>query len=222
MSIKRYGADGFTDLTTAKRFNGEDWDNLTIAKRFDGENWVDLLSGDTPSSGNTGKRTTAVFNIKSKTTYWGSGARDNQYPSELIQGSYNGGSSASRNTLIFFDNTAIAKSIPSGAVVKKVELYIQRASSAHGAALSYAGIKYVELSSAPITFTGSGMKDAAENMPSFNLGEGKWITLNSSVLDMIRSGTKMCFALSSGNDYRLNKYGRYARAATKLRVTYSI
>lgn len=222
MAIKRYSGDRFNDITIAKRFDGNSWKPLSIAKRFDGNNWKDLLSGGTSSGESGGKRTTAVFNIKSKTTYWGSGSKDNQYPNELIQGSYNNSSPTSRNTLVFFDNNAIQKAISTDAVIIKAELYIQRTASNHGTSLAYAGVKYALLSSPPPMFTGSGMKDAAVSVPTLNIGEGKWITLNDSVITHIKNGSEICFVLSSGNDYKLNKYIRYSRYATKLRITYSI
>ncbi len=219
MAIKRFNGSVHVDVSTAKRFDGSAWNNLTIAKRFDGSTWQNLLSGSLPST-DTASRKSLTFALGSKATYWDGGGKDSQYPNELIQGAYAGSKATSRSTLLFFDMAAIRAAIPSGAQVEKAELYLQRTASSHGTATAYACIKTAALSAAPSSFTGDGLTDAAEAMPAMNIGAGLWIELNSAAVESITGGSDFCLAVSAGSDYSLKKYVRYARAATKLRITY--
>ncbi len=214
MSIKRYTGSSLTDITTAKRFDGKNWVPLSIAKRFDGKSWVNILSSN-PSSDSI-SRTSVTVNLKSKTTYWGSGSQDNQYPNEIIQGSYARSSATSRHTLLFFD----LPKPPTGASIVKAELYIQRSRSSHGTATAYASVKYTNKNSAPVTFKNIDLKSAADSV-ALGLGAGKWIQLHEDIAKSLLSGDTLCLSLSAGNDYSLNKYLRCSKSATKLRITYT-
>jgi len=214
MSIKRYNGTSLTSITAAKRFDGNNWIPLSVAKRFDGEKWVNILS-DNPSTDTT-LRTRVTINLKSKTTYWGSGSQDGQYPDEIIQGSYASSSATSRHTLLFFD----LPKLPIGSSIVNAELYTQRSKSSHGTAIAYASVKYAAKTSAPSTFKGIDLKSAA-NAVAFGLGVGKWIQLNEDIVKNISSSNTLCLALSAGSDYSLNKYLRCSKAATKLRLTYT-
>ena len=211
--IKRYTGTQFAALTVAKRWTGSAWANLTIAKRWNGTAWENLLGGITPSP-EGGKA--VVYSFASKATYWGNGNRDNQYPAEIIQGSYNSSKSGMRRTLLFLP--AISSNVRQN--IKKAEIYLQRSATSHGTNTATVSLKYAAITSAPDTYSGSNLGNASDVSASFALGEGKWIALTADIVQRLKSNSALCLSLDTGTDYSLSKYARFGFATAKIRITY--
>lgn len=222
MSMKRITGGAATSLSTYKRFANGAWQTLTIAKRYDGAQWVNLLpesSEDTTPSVAIYEKT---YSLSSAQIYWGSGNQDNQSSStgDLIQGSYGASSATTRRTLLFFPISQIMEDLQ-GAQIVSCELYLKRLSTSHGTASAYCRVKTHAYTSEPATWTGSDTGHADSGTPSFTRGQGKYITLLSSVAEGMRDGTVKGLALDADSNYQLASYARFARSGTKLRITFT-
>lgn len=104
-------------------------------------------------------------------------------------------------------NHANVRSIISGGTNLSGRIYIQRLSSKHG---NYTGSK--------IALYGSD-GTAIDTSTTFDLGQGKWINLNSSVVSKIQSGAITYFYIK----WDSNDASRYMRFETnaKLEITYT-
>jgi hypothetical protein len=79
----------------------------------------------------------------------------------------------------------------------------------------------ISYSSAPTTWDGTDSGAADSGTPTFTHGQAKWITLNNSIGTGMRDGSVKCLCLDADTNYDLSAYGRYVRADTKLRITYT-
>ena len=219
MSMKRFTGSGFSPLSTFKRWTGSAWQTLTTAKRYDGSRWVDLLDG----GGDSGT-ITKTYALSSSQIYWNGGSQDNQKDTSgvLIHGTWTGGLSNSRRSLLWFDG-AIAADLQ-GATIKKVELYLYRENSSHGtssAANIY--IKTHDYSTKPSKWTGADTGAADSGTPTLKRGAGAWFTLLNSVGEGLRDGTVKGIALDADSSTSISAYIRFIRTgsyAPKLRITY--
>lgn len=219
MSVKRYSGSDFADVSTRRRFDGAGWVDLSVGRRYDGANWVDLWNA---SSGDSGEVITYVktYTVSSSANYWGSGNKDGQYPSLLIQGSYGNTLSTARRAMMIFNCTQIAKDL-NGAEIVSVRLRLQRANTAHGTAGAAAiYVKTHANSSLPATWKGADSGNADSGTPTISRGETKWISLNKSVAEKLRSGDIKGLALDADSNYTTAAYIKFNKSATLLEITY--
>lgn len=175
-----------------------------MGRLFDGGTYVKTGSGgSTPSYSGTSKTQQWSFNnyYSVENLTWGytnTGA--------LIQGYYSGWNTGRWTGYMNF-NHANVRSIISGGTNLSGRIYIQRLSSKHG---NYTGSK--------IALYGSD-GTAIDTSTTFDLGQGKWINLNSSVVSKIQSGAITYFYVK----WDSNDASRYMRFETnaKLEITYT-
>lgn len=171
---------------------------------FAGGTYVKTGSGgSTPSYSGTSKTQQWSFNnyYSVENLTWGytnTGA--------LIQGYYSGWNTGRWTGYMNFDHGNV-RSIISGGTNLSGRIYIQRLSSKHG---NYTGSK--------IALYGSD-GTAIDTSTTFDLGQGKWITLSSSVVSKIQSGAITYFYIK----WDSNDASRYMRFETnaKLEITYT-
>ena len=219
MSMKRYTGSSFTALTTYKRWSGSKWIACTTAKRWSGSQWVNLI--DVTPTGTV----TKTYSLRMSQIYWNNGSQDNQKDTAdcLIHGTWSGGLSNARRSLLWFDS-AIQSDL-AGATIDKVEIYLHRESGSHGS--SGAGnvfIKTHNYSSKPSTWNGSDTGAADSGTPTLKRGAGAWFTLLNSVGTGLRDGTVRGIALDADNSTSITNYIRFNRTGSyppKLRITYT-
>jgi hypothetical protein len=233
IKIKKSG--GLSDCSFIKRRTENGFADVTVGKRKTADGWVNILSesggsggggggGGTPSAPVT-TTYTKTYALTSAQTYWNSGGKDTQYPSELIQGSYGNSSATARRSLLFFGLSQIRADL-AGGVIKKVEIYLDRYNSAHGSETAYLAIRQHNYSSAPTRWdSGSdydtALSGSAKLMRSGTSGEAKWITLKNAVGENLRDGRICGISLNAQSNYSLSYYCRLVKSGTKLRITYS-
>jgi hypothetical protein len=130
---------------------------------------------------------------------------------DLYQGYYSG-TNGNQRSLVGFNY-----SIPAGATVTKVEVYLNNAhfgSAAGGQAVVGSHSKASE----PATWTGSGVSDDLKRFTMARYATG-WFDITSAVKAIIQSGTMKGIAIGPAPSTALTYYGSFKGGTTRLRIT---
>ncbi len=213
MAIKAYNGTDFADVSNVKIHNGTAFKDVSQVNACVNGEWKKIF----PVS----ETFTKTYSISDAAIYWGTGGKETGYSTQLIVGSYESSKATTRRTLMFFPLSTI-KSDLSGAKILSVELYLKRLNTTHGESSCYTCIKMHNYSSAPARWEdGTDLGAADSGTPVFTRGQEKWVTLLNSVGEGLRDGTIKGLCLDADASYALSRYGRFNKASTKLRITYT-
>lgn len=167
----------------------------------------------------TQKQYTKDYAVSASQIYWGTGGKETDYASQLIQGSYASSLSTARRTLMLFPS-AIAADLE-GAQINSVQLYIKRLSSSHGTEKCALSVKKHAFSSLPSRWEGNDGGSAMSAPVTLTRGQAKWITLLPSVGEGLKNGTVKGLCLDADDSCSLGSYGRFEKSSVRLRITYT-
>lgn len=213
MAIKAFNGTDFAAVSAVKIHNGTAFEDISqVNARVNGQ-WQRIF----PAS----QTFTKTYSLSDGAIYWGTGGKETSYSSQLIVGSYEGSKATARRTLMFFPLSAIKEDLKNAQIVS-VELYLKRLNTAHGEGSCHTCIKMHNYSSAPSRWEDGPDSGAADSgTPVFTRGQEKWVTLLNSVGEGLRDGIIKGLCLDADSNYALSRYGRFSKASTKLRITYT-
>ena len=215
MAIKVHNGTAFADVIDVKVHNGTNWEDPKEVRVFNGTDWNKVWPTTVPV-----ETLTTTWNVSGIWTYGGN--TDSiwpEYKNAPIQGSYNGSKSTARRSILLFPYASIQTAL-AGATIEKVELYLKRLSSSHGASTAYACIKMHNYSAKRTAWDGTDLGNADSGSPSFTRGQARWIELKTFVGEKLRDGTIKGLCLDADTNYDLSRYIKYDDNI-QLRITYS-
>lgn len=214
MGIKTHNGTAFADVTDVKVHNGTAFETPSAVKVFNGTDWENVWPDESAK-----ETITTSWNVSAIWTYLNSGSIQTAHKNDPIQGSYDGTAANARRSILLFNYASIQAAL-SGAVIKKVELYLKRLNTSHGTSTAYTCVKMHNYASKPTTWKGTDLGDADSGSPSFTRGQSKWITLLNSVGEGLRDGTVKGLCLDADTNYALSRYIKYDDDI-RLRITYT-
>ena len=206
MTIKRWDGSKWVNVSAIYRWDGSKWVKAKC-RRWDGSKWVDTIE----------YIYTKQYAPSSYQNFWNNGSKDNQYPDEHIQGTYDSSSGNRRRALIILPYSSIASDL-AGATIQSVRLRLKRLNTSHGTSGKGTVVVHSHnISSIPSSWTGSGLTQRAT--AGFERGEEKWVTLPNAVGNGLRDGTIKGLALATDST-GLGYYVRMDASRTLLEITY--